>query len=202
MLDLGEAPPGAVRGSLARCSRESGDATLGAVAPYTSQPMNDDLHASPLGADQAALLTRPVSVIAASCDAQLHPHLMRALGCRLSQDRRQVTVLLPLQRAAQVLDDLRANGRIAVVFSEPTTNLSLQLKGDDAQVLPVDEADCALAATHLERFTVEIGELGFQPLVAQTVLDAEDGIAAVRFTVSEVYEQTPGTRAGARLDRS
>lgn len=164
--------------------------------------MNDAPHACPLGADQAALLARPVSIIAASRDAQLRPHLMRALGCRLSQDRRQVTVLLPLQPAAQVLDDLRANGRIAVVFSEPTTNLSLQLKGDDAQVHPADDDDRALAAAHLERFTVEIGELGFVPLVAQTVLDAGSGIAAVRFTVREVYEQTPGVRAGARLDRN
>jgi hypothetical protein len=155
--------------------------------------------ASPLGPEQASLLGRRVSIIAASRDAQLRPHLMRALGCRLSADRRVVTVLLPQQPAAPVLADLRANGRIAVVFSEPTTNRSLQLKGDDAQVLPADDSDGALAAEHLERFAAEIGELGFPAQVAQTILRADGGLAAVRFTVREAFEQTPGPRAGIRL---
>jgi hypothetical protein len=154
---------------------------------------------SPLGREAAALLARRVSITAASRDAQLRPHLMRALGCRLAPDRRTVTLLLPLRPAAPVLADLRANGRIAVVISEPTTNRTLQLKGDDAQVLPADAADHALAAEHLEHFIAEIGELGFPAVVAQTLLCPDGGLAAVRFTVREAYEQTPGPRAGARL---
>lgn len=154
---------------------------------------------SPLGPEQAALLERRVSIVVASRDAQRRPHLMRALGCRLCADGRCMTLLLPLRGAAQVLEDLRSNGAIAAVFSEPTTNRSLQLKGDDAQVLPATAEDETLAAEHLERFVAEIGELGFPASVAQTILCAEGGIAAVRFSVREAYEQTPGPRAGVRL---
>lgn len=159
----------------------------------------DDLPAPPLGPEQAALLARRVSIMVASRDAQLRPHLMRALACRLSADRRVVTVLLPLRAAAQVLDDLRANRRVAMVCSEPTTNRTLQLKSDDAQVLSAGADDAAQAARHLEDFAAEIGELGLPAQVAQTVLAADDGIAAVRFTVREAFEQTPGLRAGKRL---
>ena len=154
---------------------------------------------SPLGPEQAALLERRVSIVVASRDAQRRPHLVRALGCRLWADGCRMTLLLPLRAAAQVLDELRANGGIAAVFSEPTTNRSLQLKGDDAQVLPASAEDEALAAEHLERFVAEIGELGFPASVAQTILCADGGIAAVHFTVREAYEQTPGPRAGVRL---
>lgn len=153
-----------------------------------------------LGPEQAALLARRVSIVVASRDDQRRPHLMRALACRLSSDLRRVTLLLPLGAAAQVLDDLRANGHVAAVFSEPTTNRSLQLKGVEAQVLSATADDAALAAEHLERFIAEIGELGFPAGVAQTILCADGGIAAVSFTVAEAYEQTPGPRAGARLD--
>jgi hypothetical protein len=59
-----------------------------------------DLPHSPIGPEQAELIGGRVSIIVSSRDAALRPHLMRAVGCTLSDDRRQVTVLLN-QRAAE-----------------------------------------------------------------------------------------------------
>jgi hypothetical protein len=159
----------------------------------------DDPTASPIGPEQADLIGRRVSIIVGSRDAVQRPHLMRAVGCMLSDDRRQVTVLINQRAADKVLADLRANGLIAVVFSEPTTHRTLQLKGSDAQVLPCGSEGEAVAERHLRRFVDELADIGVRADVAQTLLARDGGLAAIRFTVREAYEQTPGPQAGSAL---
>jgi hypothetical protein len=159
----------------------------------------ETLPPSPIGPEQAELMARRVSIIVGSRDAALRPHLMRAVGCTLGDDRRQVTVLISARGAESVLADLRANGHIAVVFSEPTTHRTLQLKGDDAQVLPCGSDGEAVAERHLGRFIDELAALGFGAQVARAVLARDGGLLALRFTVREAYEQTPGPQAGSAL---
>lgn len=144
-------------------------------------------------------MARHVSVIVGSRDALHRPHLMRAVGCRLSADRRRVTVLMPQGSGQAVLDDLRDNGRIAVVFSEPSSNRTLQLKGGDATVAPCEPGDALLADTYLQGFVDEIGQLGFAAEVAHTMLRHGDALMAVHFTVDAAFEQTPGPGAGEPL---
>lgn len=152
-----------------------------------------------LGPDQRALLERHVSIIVGTRDAEHRPHLMRAVGCRLSDDGRRLTVLVPEASGRAVLTDLRDNGRVAVVLSEPSTNLTLQLKGDDAAVEAAGAQDLALAERTLQGFVEEIGRLGFPAQVAQTILCHDEGLAAIHFTIAAAFEQTPGPAAGTPL---
>lgn len=154
---------------------------------------------SPIGPEQAALITGPVSIVASSRDADLRPHLMRPAGCRLSEDRRRLTLVLPRASSRQLLDDVAANRRIAVVFSEPSSNRTLQLKGHDAVVATCGPEDAALARRHLDGFAAAIGRLGFAHEVAQTLLAHDPELVAVHFTIAEAYEQTPGPSAGKPL---
>ena len=154
---------------------------------------------SPIGPEQAALIARRVSIIVGSRDAALRPHVMRAVGCRLSEDRSRITLLMPAHSSQAVLDDLRANGQIAVVFSEPTTHRTVQVKGEDAVVAPCGPDDAALAERTLQGFTDEIGRLGFTAEVAQSILAHEQDLVAVHFGVASAFEQTPGPAAGEPL---
>jgi hypothetical protein len=153
-----------------------------------------------LGPEQIALMRRRVSVIVGSRDAEQRPHLMRAMGCRLSDDLREVTVFLSASSSRQLLADLRANGLIAVVFAEPSSNLALQLKGRDAAVRPVAPEDHALVQTYVRRFADEIGQLGFAEHVAHTMFThTPEELVAVHFTPESAFEQTPGPKAGEAL---
>jgi hypothetical protein len=154
---------------------------------------------SPLGAEQLALMARPVSIIVGTRDAAHRPHVMRAAGSRLSADRRRLTILLPRSGSGEVLADLRGNGRIAVVFSEPSSHHTLQLKGDDAIVTACAPEDAALAARYLEGFVDEIGRLGFAADVAHTIVGHDAELVAVHFTIADAFDQTPGPAAGERL---
>jgi hypothetical protein len=153
----------------------------------------------PIGPAQVELITGRVSIIVASRDARLRPHLMRAVGCRLSQDWRRVTVLLPEGRARELLQDLRDNQQIAVVFSRPSSNLTIQLKGNDATVTPSAPEDQALAERYLQGFIEEIGPLGHSADVAHTILGHDGALTSVHFTVAAAFEQTPGPTAGQPL---
>jgi len=150
-----------------------------------------------IGPQQAALVRRQVSIIVASRDAAHRPHLMRAVGCRLRDDLRRVTVFLSGSASRQLLADLHACGLVAVVFSEPSTTQTLQLKGSDAVVESLQDGDEALAQAYLEGFIDEIGAIGFPRHVAEAILGHPPGdLVAVSFTPSAAFEQTPGPQAG------
>ena len=124
-----------------------------------------------------ALMRRRISIIVASRDAQHRPHLMRAIGLRVSADRRRVTVLMTRSTSKPVLDDIQANGAIAVVLSEPSTHATAQVKGTDAVVEPIAAGDLALVEAHAERFADELAPLGFSRALAHAILDRGDGDA-------------------------
>lgn len=153
-----------------------------------------------IGPEQAELLARPISANVASRNAALHPHLVRAVGFRISADLRCVTVFVPATAGAGVLADLRANRQIAVVFSEPATHRTVQLKGSDARIAPVGSGDLAELRSYREAFGDAIAELGFPRQVAQTILGfPADDLVAVHFTPQAGFDQTPGPRAGKAL---
>jgi hypothetical protein len=148
----------------------------------------------------ADLIQRRVSIHVATRDAGHRPHLMRAMGVRWSDDGRRMTLFVHAPRSHALLDDIRANGMVAVVFSEPSSNRTLQFKGHDAVVVAVEPGDPAIVARYVERFGQEIGELGIPAEVVKSVFaHREADLAAVRFTPDAVFEQTPGPRAGEPL---
>jgi hypothetical protein len=151
-----------------------------------------------LGTQEANFLqTSFLSIVAASRGPNNIPCLARALACRLSSDRRQVTLLFCSCDANQMLDHIAANGAIAAVFSVPSTHESLQLKGVDAKVQKPAAADSAFAGRQLEAFIAHVGKLGHPPDLVQRLMSCEPGdLVAVTFTPSAAFSQTPGPRAG------
>jgi hypothetical protein len=152
--------------------------------------------AQPLDAGHAAFIQGPVSVIVASRNAELVTDMVRGCGCRVSHDRRQVTVLIEPGRASTLLDDVAANGMIAVVFSQPSTHKTIQLKGTDARVVPVTAADRAAAQRHLHDWSEDLGRIGYSAAFSAALHGGAGQLAAIRFTPTAAFQQTPGPGAG------
>jgi len=155
--------------------------------------------ATQLDAALAAFIQGGVSVVVASRNAELVADVVRGCGCRVSRDRRSVTVLVEPSRAGTLLDDIAANGMVAVVFSQPSTHRTIQLKGSDASIVRVTPADREVAARHLAAWKEELGNIGYSRELAAAVRGTAERIAAIRFTPSAAYQQTPGPGAGQRL---
>jgi hypothetical protein len=150
----------------------------------------------PLDAGHAAFIQGPVSVVVASRNAELVADVVRGCGCRVSRDRRQVTVLIEPGRASTLLDDVAANGMIAVVFSQPSTHKTIQLKGTDARVVPVTTADRAAAQRHLHDWSEDLGRIGYGAAFSAALHGGAGRLAAIRFTPTAAFQQTPGPGAG------
>ena len=153
-----------------------------------------------LDEDHASFIQGGVSVVVATRDAGLVPQVARGCGCRVSRDRRRVTVLVEPARVGTLLEDIASSGLVAVVFSQPSTHRTIQLKGTDARQLQVTAADRAVAARHLESWVAELTRIGYREEFARVVRGLADrGLAAITFTPSAAFQQTPGPGAGERL---
>ncbi len=120
-----------------------------------------------LAPEHVAFIARGVSVIVGTCDQHLRPSVMRAVGSQVRPDGGEVTVYLGRSQAGQLLEDLAANGRIAVVFSQPSTHRTLQLKATRVRTRPLDEADRPLLQRYLESMEHELALIGHPPPFAR-----------------------------------
>jgi hypothetical protein len=155
------------------------------------------------GALPAALLDmmrRGVSVNVASRDAALRPSLMRAMASDVSADGRRITLFLARSQSAQLLQDVASTGRLAVVFSEPATHLSVQVKAMAAQLRPATEADRPVLERYLASMEIELSRVRIPAELTRALLAWRlDDLVAVAFTPHEAYDQTPGAKSGNLL---
>jgi hypothetical protein len=150
--------------------------------------------------DLLAMIARGVSVNVASRDASLRPSLMRAVGSDISSDGSLVTVYLARSQSRQLIQDIASTGQLAVVFSEPATHRTVQLKAGSATHRPATEADRPLLARYLGSMEHEIGRVGYPPVVTRAMLAHKlEDVVAVTFTPEQAFDQTPGPQAGRRL---
>jgi hypothetical protein len=153
-----------------------------------------------LSPELLAMIDRGVSVIVSSRDADLRPSLMRAVGSHLAADGSSVTVYLARSQSAQLLQDIASTGHLAVVFSEPFTHRSVQLKSSAASLRPAQDADRPLLARYLASMEHEIARVGFPAPVTRAMLAHRlEDLVAVTFAPEQAFDQTPGPRAGKPL---
>ncbi|MBK6614267.1 hypothetical protein [Ottowia sp.] len=163
-------------------------------------PADSPTPAALLRPEHAAWIARGVSTIVASRDALHHPSLMRAVGADIAGDGGRITVYLNQLTARQVLADLEATGQIAVVFSEPSTNRSLQVKARRVELRPAEARDAAVLQRYLRGMEWQLGQIGFSPVHTRAMLAHRlDDVVAVGFTPEQAFDQTPGRQAGAPL---
>src|SRR5687767_5167071 len=109
--------------------------------------------ASPvLDENWAAFIQAGVSIIVGSRDSDNVPSLVRAVGCRVSRDLRQVVVLVSTAQAQVLLNEIKLSGAIAVIFSQPSTHITIQLKSNNARTVPVEKKDSALGERYSKAF--------------------------------------------------
>ena len=147
----------------------------------------------------AFLQGRRVAVSIASRSEHCIPSVTRALGYRVSADGRQFAIFVPRQ-SERVLADLRATAQAAVVFTEPHSHKSMQVKGNDARVTGLEDGDWSAISAHADDLVAEICPLGYpEPLIRKMVECTPQQVLAVRFTPTAAFGQTPGPRAGVAM---
>lgn len=148
----------------------------------------------------AAFIQSGLSITVGARDDRLIPSIAKGVGCRVSEDRTELTVLVFAEAAAAVLRDIAHNRHVAVVFTRPSTNRTVQLKGHDARPAPAGAADIALVRRHMALFAADIGPLGWDAEYVDTLfLHDWSQLLAIRFTAHGAFAQTPGPGAGQSM---
>jgi hypothetical protein len=156
-----------------------------------------------IGDELKTFLEGPVSVLVGTRDSRLIPEITRAWGPRVSEDRRCISLCVPVATSLKTLDNLEANGEIAAAFSLPTNYRTFQLKGRHAMSAEPDSTDLEAVERHRDAFAMVNERLG-QP---HRQVDAfwrgeiETSAAPVKifFAPEQVFDQTPGPGAGKKL---
>jgi hypothetical protein len=150
--------------------------------------------------DLLAMIARGVSANVGSRDAALRPSVMRAVGSAVSPDGASVTVYLARSQSRQLIQDIASTGHLAVVFSEPATHRTVQLKARSASLRDATEADRPLLTRYLASMEHEIGRVGHPPSIARAMLAHRlEDVVAVSFEPEQAFDQTPGPQAGRAI---
>lgn len=145
----------------------------------------------------AAFVRGPVTLVLAARNAKNLATAAYCRGCRVDGERGTISVFVDRSQSLDVLDNVRAFPTVALVVCRPTTLRTLQLKGNDARVEPLADADLARVAAYIEMIVAELAQVGDAPDWSRAAFAYRpDELVAVTFTATRMYVQTPGPEAG------
>ena len=168
--------------------------------PFAVSPVEPNAP-SLLSPEHLAMMEGGASVIVSSCDAELVPSVMRAVGSQVSAQGRLVTVYLCRSQSDQLLRDVARSGRLAAVFSQPSSHRTVQLKTRGARLREAREDDAPVLQHYLKGMERELTLIGFGPVYARAMLAHNlDDVVAIEFEPDQAFDQTPGPKAGRAIE--
>ncbi|HYD10320.1 MAG TPA: pyridoxamine 5'-phosphate oxidase family protein [Acidimicrobiales bacterium] len=151
-----------------------------------------------IGTDEIKMLESPVSTVVGTVDATGMPHASRAWGTWVLDGGRRMRFLVPAADT-RTAENVRATGLVAFTGTVVNTLRSVQVKGRNGVVDgPATGDDRVLHERYSNAFFQAVHESDGMDVVALRNL-LPDALVAVEFEVEEVFDQTPGPTAGAKL---
>jgi hypothetical protein len=138
-----------------------------------------------------------VSVIVGSVDTEGNPSCCRAVGLRSDDELASVTVFVPMATSKETIANVAATGRLAVVTTHPISHCATQLKGVVEQTRLARDEEQSFVVAHLDGFGGVLNAIGYPLRVTRSVVHWP--AFALEMRVEEIYEQSPGPKAGTRL---
>lgn len=147
--------------------------------------------------DLAAFLQQGLAINLGTCNARLEPSASWVPAAVVEPGGTHLVAYVPSVGAHDVLADLHANGRAALVFARPQDDRACQVKGT---------FESSRDARDDERPAIEAQWAGFRHQLDLIGTPGESTRAwvtwpcvAVRLRVTALFSQTPGPDAGAPL---
>jgi hypothetical protein len=137
--------------------------------------------------------------LAATRDRSLVPRGHSVSGWALALDGRTLTFSVPAGACEHLVEALEDNGQIALTFEEYPEHETYQLKGRYVRHRPAVAADAEIAERVRQRFVRSVLPLAGEEARASLRAFIQPPVLAIDVEVREIFVQTPGPGAGARL---
>jgi len=138
------------------------------------------------------------SVLVGTVDRHGMPACCRAIALTSSDDLASVTTYVPVATSQTTIANIANSHRMAVVVTHPIDHFSVQLKGVTRAARLAREDEAPLMTERLEQLADVLHSLGIPRHVTRAV--GHWPVFAIDMRVEEIYEQTPGPRAGTRIE--
>jgi hypothetical protein len=138
-----------------------------------------------------------VSVIVGTVDADGVPTCCRGIAIALPDNFETVTVYVPAATGQETVANLATTRRVAISCTHPLSHESLQIKGLTRGVRLAPPSDEAFITRRLEEFGEVLAAIGLPKHVWRSV--AHWPAFAIDVSIEQVFDQTPGPKAGAAI---
>jgi hypothetical protein len=143
-------------------------------------------------------LNGPVVLLVGTRDENMRPSGAYAFGCVTDAENDIVTFFLPNVEGEAILRDLKQNGKVALTAVEGISHLTYQFKGTALETRPVSENEKGLQDAYRETVIAHYLQKGVpEGYFGWMVYNPS---TAVTFRVEEIFDQTPGPAAGAKME--
>ncbi|HEX6158535.1 MAG TPA: hypothetical protein VF111_00110 [Thermoanaerobaculia bacterium] len=135
-----------------------------------------------------------MSVVVGTVDANGVATCCRGVALTTSDDFDTVTVYLPVATSQDTLANVATTRRVAILCTNPLDHLSLQMKGLSRGVRVANDSELPLIRERLEQWADTLDAIGVPRRVTRAT--AHWPAFAIDVSVEEVFDQTPGPKAG------
>lgn len=150
-----------------------------------------------IGPDLGRFLEEGLAIHVGTRDARLRPNGARAAAATVAGGGRELIVYIPDVAVRRLLPDLESNGHAAVVFCRPVDERACQIKGLFRNARAATSAERALVQAQWDGFLAQLERIGIPRAVSARWVTWP--ATAVTLAVTELFDQTPGPRAGTPL---
>lgn len=138
-----------------------------------------------------------MSLLVATVNARNIPACCRAIALASTDDVATVTVYLPVATSHETIQNLATTRRVAIGASNPIDHCSIQLKGSSSDTRLARDDEAAFVKSRFDSFADVLDRLGVPARVTKNAVCWPAFAVTVR--VEQVFDQTPGPKAGARV---
>jgi hypothetical protein len=138
-----------------------------------------------------------LSILVGAVDERGTPSCCRAIAIASSDELETVTVYLPVATSHDAIQNVASTHQLAIAATSPQDNCATQLKGTALGVRLATEEEAVFVRDRLEAFADVLVTIGVPRRLTRSL--AHWPAFAVSMRVEQVFEQTPGPKAGSRL---
>jgi hypothetical protein len=139
-------------------------------------------------------LERGRSILLAAIDSKGFPSCCRGIAVNSTDDFATLTAYVPVATSQDVVANIAATRKLAVSSTQPLDHNSVQLKGTATNVRLARDDERQFVEEKLLEFADVLAECGLPRRITRAVTHWP--AFAVEMKVEQVFEQTPGPKAG------
>ena len=138
-----------------------------------------------------------MSIFVGTVGADGRPAGCRAIAATSADQLKTVTVYVPMATSRDVLTNIAATKRLAIVGTYPPDHSAMQLKGTTTVVRLATDDEADFLNYRAEKFAEILNAIGIPRRLGRAINHWP--ALAIEMKVEETFEQTPGPNAGMPL---